>query len=267
MGAIYQPFPILPGRRAQVWRHRSEYRRPRHFHEEPEINLVVRGAARIGIGDGEAWVSAGDMLVFQPGQDHVLLDEQGDLELYVLALAPALAERVLGRRALSACQRLTLPPSELERLAGELSELGDVHDAVVVERRIGDCFALALARSKPRHVVARRALEQVRSDPSLSGAALARRTRVSTSTLSERFRLDLGLPLVEYRARMKLMRFVELVDRGMPQSRAALEAEFGSYAQCHRVFRRLIGCAPREYFRGRRTFIDDALATPNSSIA
>jgi AraC-like DNA-binding protein len=29
---------------------------------------------------------------------------------------------------------------------------------------------------------------------------------------------------------------------------ACLRAGFGSYAQCHRVFRHSLGCSPRSYF-------------------
>jgi methylphosphotriester-DNA--protein-cysteine methyltransferase len=67
---------------------------------------------------------------------------------------------------------------------------------------------------------------------------------------------ELGVPLVEYRARMKLMRFVELVDSGRSLTRAALDAGFGSYAQCHRVFRRALDCSPQQYFTGARAEVD-----------
>jgi mannose-6-phosphate isomerase-like protein (cupin superfamily) len=79
---------MLPGRRAQVWRHDPAFRRPRHFHEEPEINLVVRGRATLGVGDRVVSVGAGDLLLFLPGQDHVLLGSGQDLELFVVALHP-----------------------------------------------------------------------------------------------------------------------------------------------------------------------------------
>jgi AraC-like DNA-binding protein len=248
-----------------VWRHRPEYRRPRHFHQEPELNLVVRGRARIGVGESELALSDGDFLVFQPGQDHVLFEASDDLELFVLALAPELAERALGIRALSTCHRATLAREELGELTAELRAIGEARDAAAVERRLGDAFALACRKSEPRHVVSRRTLEQAREEPALSGTALARHARVAVSTLSSRFRRDLGVSLVEYRARVKLMRFIELVDAGASSSRAAVDADFGSYAQCHRVFRRALGCAPRDYFNGKRRLIDEELATPDDA--
>ncbi len=52
------------------------------------------------------------------------------------------------------------------------------------------------------------------------------------------------------------MSFIQLVDAGQALSHAALSADFGSYAQCHRVFRRFLGCAPTDYFAGARRRID-----------
>jgi len=48
---------------------------------------------------------------------------------------------------------------------------------------------------------------------------------------------------------LRLLRFVELVDRGQRFLPAAVEAGFGSYAQCHRVFMHTFGCTPRLFFR------------------
>ena len=64
------------------------------------------------------------------------------------------------------------------------------------------------------------------------------------------------MPLVELRSRLKLSEFVRLVDAGQSFTAAALQADFGSYAQCHRVFRRFTGCQPRAYFAGARAEID-----------
>ena len=58
------------------------------------------------------------------------------------------------------------------------------------------------------------------------------------------------------------MRFIDLVDRGSPFTRAALEADFGSYAQCHRIFRRTLRCSPQAYFAGARTQLNDETALP-----
>ncbi|HVR18657.1 MAG TPA: helix-turn-helix transcriptional regulator [Polyangiaceae bacterium] len=258
MSALFQPFPMLPGRRAQVWRHQPEYRRPRHFHAEPEINLVVRGSAVMGVGDQTVAMAPGEMLIFQPGQDHALLEASDDLELFVLALRPELAERARLSDWLRSIQSSTLTRAELGAMVAELGGLGDVRNPASSEERLANIFSLAVERAPKPHVYSRKALAVLISEQALSEIALARRLNASPSGVSRHFHADLGMRLVEYRSRLRLMRFVELVDAGIAVSRAALDADFGSYAQCHRVFRRLVGCSPSAYFRGARTFVDQA---------
>src|ERR1041384_7638566 len=86
---------MLPGRRAQAWRHHPAYRRPRHFHAEPELNAVCKGTAVIGLGDRVVTLGPGGVVLFHPGQDHVLLEASSDLELWVVALRPDLADQAL----------------------------------------------------------------------------------------------------------------------------------------------------------------------------
>jgi AraC-like DNA-binding protein len=256
---------MLPGRRAQSWRHQPAFRRPRHFHEEPEINLVVRGGCVLGVGDRELRLAAGEGLLFQPGQDHVLYEASDDLDLFVMALSPALADRVVGFRALASSRRDVFRVFEPESARAELTGLASVADGQAAERRLADLFARTLRRSSSAHVVSRRAIELAHDDPTLSGAAVARRLGTASSQVSRRVHAELGVPLVEYRARVKLMRFVELVDSGRPLTGAALDAGFGSYAQCHRVFRRALGCSPQQYFTGARAAVDQQTASSASA--
>jgi AraC-like DNA-binding protein/mannose-6-phosphate isomerase-like protein (cupin superfamily) len=256
--ALFQPFPMPGGRRAQVWRHQPQYRRPRHFHAEPEINLVVKGSAVVGVGRQTLNVSAGALLLFEPGQDHVLLGTSDDFDLFVMALKPELASRVRSAPALPWARRLRLDAPELAGIAARLGGLHDVSDASAVEFHLAEMFAQASQRPLSAHVVSRRALARVNAELGVSGSALARQLKVAPSALSRRFHRDLGVPFVEYRARLRLMRFVELVDRGLALSRAAFDAGFGSYAQCHRVFQHAVGCAPQDYFGGTRTLVDAA---------
>ena len=96
--ALYQRF--LPSRdpHTYVWKYSQATggRRPRHFHAEPEVNLVVRGSATFGIGDGAARVSRGDLIAFPSGQDHALVEGSPDLYLYAMGLDPAYSTEVLG---------------------------------------------------------------------------------------------------------------------------------------------------------------------------
>jgi AraC-like DNA-binding protein len=245
-------------RRAQVWRHQPAFRRPRHFHEEPELNLVVRGSARVGVGGQELALGRGQAVVLQPAQDHELLVASEDLELYVVAVRPELAGKEPGL-FVGSRGSAQLSEAELTKVAQALHGLGQVSAADAVERGVVDVWSQVIARCCKPPVVARRASAVLREERSVPGAALARRLNTTPSELSRAFRRGFGLPMVEYRARLRLFEFVRLVDAGQDLTVAALNADFGSYAQCFRVFQRKLGCSPSEYFNGRRDELNQLL--------
>jgi AraC-like DNA-binding protein/mannose-6-phosphate isomerase-like protein (cupin superfamily) len=255
---LFQPFPMPPGRRAQPWRHQPSFRRPRHFHPEHELNIVLRGQARMGIGGSVAQVGSGDVLLFHPGQDHVLLEGSPDLDLFVMALRPELAARrseAFARVTSSGCH---LPEPTRELLEQRLSALANVADNAAVEHHLLSLFVEMTEHLTLNHVLSRRALQELSSHPESSGSALASRLGVHPSVLSRRFHEDLQMTFVDYRAHQRAMAFVRLVDAGSSLTSAALEAGFGSYAQCHRVISKALGCQPQRYFAGERRRIDAA---------
>jgi AraC-like DNA-binding protein len=246
---------MLPGRRAQAWRHQPAFQRPRHFHEEPELNLITCGSATFGIGDATVSAERGDVLVFHPGQDHVLLSASADLGLFAVALRPALAERACVSLAHVRSQGCRLSASETEQAAELLTA---VDSSPASEAALADLFGAVRKRAVATHVLSRLVLERVRADLEANGAELGAALGADPSALSRHFHDDLGLRFVEYRARLRLIAFVRLVDTGASLSRAALDAGFGSYAQCHRVFTASLGCSPRSYFKGQRQVLDAA---------
>ncbi len=246
-------------RRAQIWRHQPSFKRPRHFHDEPEINLVLRGEARLGVGESEVTLSSGSAVVLQPGQDHELLSATDDLELYVFAVQPTLAAReseVFG--ATGGLARMG--DSQLGDLEDALHHLSQVSSAEALEAGLASVWQQVVQSAERPPALARRACVTLHGNPSLGGAEVAERLHTSQSELSRSFRRAFGLPMVEYRARLRLLRFVQCVDSGESLTSAALSAEFGSYAQCFRVFERILGCSPTEYFAGARRELDHRLA-------
>jgi AraC-like DNA-binding protein len=250
--ALFQPFPMLPAQRVQVWRHRPEFRRPRHFHREPELNLVVKGAATLGVGRRVQQLSAGNVIVFEPGQDHVLIDASDDLELFALALTPELWER---HRSLRASSHAAPSVCRADAVSA-LSAASEMRDAAVVETLLSDLFAALKAQAVAPSSISRRAALRTAAQPGVSCSALALQLGTHPSNLSRIVARELGVPLVELRSRLRLGQFVRLVDSGRSFTQAALDAEFGSYAQCHRVFRRATGVTPRAYFAGARVQVD-----------
>ncbi len=252
------------GRLAQAWRHHPAYWRPRHFHAEPELNLVLRGEARVAVGKTERRLGPGEFLVFAPGQDHALLEASSDLDLFVIALEPELAERALGTlvpRSLGVGHAEgSVAPAIAEFLSVAASDSEDVEG----RERLVSLFREFASRLDEAHATSRRALSALLTDPSVGQGEMAARIATAPAELSRKFHGAWGVPFVEMRARHRLIRFIGEVDRGASYTRAAFTAGFGSYAQLHRVFSRSLGTTPREYFAGARSGIDAACLVEDS---
>jgi AraC-like DNA-binding protein len=100
--------------------------------------------------------------------------------------------------------------------------------------------------------LAARAAQALYTNPNEERRVLAKRLGTTADRLGRAFKATLGEPLADYRNRLRLGRFLSLVEpRGGNLLAAALDAGFGSYAQFHRVFRRQFGCSPIEYLKRR----------------
>lgn len=258
MKALYQPFPMLEGRRAQVWHHQPCFRRPRHFHAEPELNVVARGNGVLSVGQQRLHVSAGSAVYLMPGQDHELVFESADFELFVIAIEPELADRA-GHSASRCVGHVELDALALNELRQSWLALRELTDAATVERQLSDQFGVLSRRFEAPHLLCRRTLELLYRAPDLSETAVAAQLQVHPSDVSRWLRSGTGVRLVELRARLRLMKFVELADAGKSLTRAALESGFGSYTQCHRVFHDHLGCSPSRYFSGDRAACSERL--------
>jgi AraC-like DNA-binding protein len=107
------------------------------------------------------------------------------------------------------------------------------------------------AESSGQRLVAA-AVEMLAKDPGMGGKQIAAKLDISLSRLARVFKAEMGMSLVEYRNRLRLDRFMALLDRRRTNLlEAALAAGFGSYAQFHRVFRALRNATPRDYLRHR----------------
>jgi AraC-like DNA-binding protein len=267
VATLYQPFPIAGAARGQIWRHQPSTRRPRHFHAEPELNLVTAGRGCFGFGAQAVEVAAGDLMCWTPGQDHELLSASEDFDLFVIGLTPAFSERVLSADNDGAHRGpviLRLAPAQLADLTPRCLFPALHGDIVAKERAVGDLWRQAHAYREVRalaHTLTRRSLRFVNEHPDISRDEIARRSHGSPGEISRHFHRDMGLPLSAYRARIRLLRFIQLVDGGGAFLEAALAAGFGSYSQCHRVFQATLGCAPRVFFTSHlRRAIEDTFA-------
>ena len=266
--ALYQPFPIATKARGHIWHHAPATRRPRHFHAEPELNLVTGGSAAFGMGDKVLPVARGDLLWWPPGQDHVLLDASPDFDLFVIGVTADFSLRVLGGAPEVACAgpiQIRLPSAALTEIEGNCAAPGSTTDVPAIERKVGELWqqAHALRRAaNSMHVVTRRTMVSLYERPELARSEVARLVRVCPTEISRHFHHDLGTTLSDFRSRLRLLRFIQAVDAGAPSLlAAALDAGFGSYSQCHRIFQRSFECTPRSFFETPlRARMQDAFA-------
>jgi len=267
--ALYQPFPLATKARAQIWHHVPSTRKPRHFHAEPELNLVTGGTGVFAVGEKLLPVAAGDLLSWPPGQDHMLVDASPDFDLFVIGVTPDFSFRVLSGTAKADCvgpiQVRLAPPNLAEIRAVCVSMSSAATDVPSIEHHVGDLWlrAQALRRANDdMHVVTRRTLNSLYEHPEWTRTEVARLARAYPSEISRHFHDDMGSTLSAFRARVRLLRFIEAVDGGAENLLgAALEAGFGSYSQCHRTFQQTLGCSPRLFFKtALRNQMQQALA-------
>src|SRR6476659_8012973 len=95
--SLFQP-PDLEEGVASAWPHRPAHWRPRQHHAELEVNVVRGGRAVIGIGPRRYAVSAGDVVWFLPGIDHVLHEASRDYAMWVVTFGQDLVGRVRRER-------------------------------------------------------------------------------------------------------------------------------------------------------------------------
>jgi AraC-like DNA-binding protein len=132
--------------------------------------------------------------------------------------------------------------------------------SLILARKKGQS-ARPAPRETERGAVVRQVQRALNQNPLVSGEYLARELSISAGYLARVFKSEMGVSLVEYRNRLRIERFLRLVERGGGNLyEAALEAGFGSYAQFHRVFRRHVGTTPREYVTGSRSSAAAAMA-------
>jgi AraC-like DNA-binding protein/quercetin dioxygenase-like cupin family protein len=253
--AIHQSFLPSGNERAFVWKYSEPIggRRPRHFHAEPEFNLVVRGSATFGIGDNVVTVSPGELVAFLPGQDHVLLEGSPDLYLYAIGLDAEYAAQVVTQEP-NHPLHVQLAESELRAVLDRAAQIVERADVAQLGAELWQRIHWSARSGTPRssqvpHVLTRRTLELLRTNPELPLTSLAQSVRAHPTDVSRYFHRDMGITLVRYRTRLKLLNFIQLVDSHQAElMTAASHAGFGSYSQCHRTFQSELSCSPREFF-------------------
>ncbi len=262
------------GADGHVGHHRAADGPPRaHRHAELELNLVVRGTASYLLGDRRYELTPRTLTWLFPGQDHVLVDESADHELWWAVFRPGLVSRTAAATPVGLLVERD-PVGEFSRRldvrrAGRLEALlRELHDGETVDDALlnaGLAYLLLFAWREflesedlvagvDVHPAVETVARCLRADPEAGGLdALARTAGLSPSHLSRIFKAQTGVSITRFRNQRRLERFMVLYGRGRRTTAlaAALGAGFGSYAQFYRVLRAETGQAPTALRRAR----------------
>ncbi|HOP98174.1 MAG TPA: AraC family transcriptional regulator [Verrucomicrobiota bacterium] len=254
----------------QLWYYRNQGRtHARHHHSELELNLIARGTGVYLLGKRKFEIRRGDLLWLFPAQEHVLIEESPDFEMWIAVFKPRAVRRVavdadarVLRRANPPgeyCRRL--PRQSHARLESLFAEIVGAQDrpgffnAGLAYALLCSWHNFQQSHDVPVHDVhpaVEKAARLIRDNTNrLTLSELARQAGLSPSRLSRLFKQQTGVALVDFRNRQRIETFLELYGAGqrMKLMDAALEAGFGSYPQFHRVFKRVMGCSPGQYRR------------------
>jgi len=247
--------------RFQDWNHHV------HRHAELEFNLITQGSAFYLLDNEKYHVRRGDLIWLYPTQDHVLVHETSDFEMWIGVFRPeALAQiatdphqqPLLLSQAKGECsRRLTL--KQMQSLSALMDEVYATKDqAAHFNSGLGYAFLTCWqnfekASATPIedvHPAVEKAARKIQDDDEPTSLnELARHVGLSPARLSRLFKEQTGVTMVGFRNRLRLGRFFNIYGTGQRHTMldAALEAGFGSYPQFHRVFKRELGYSPQSH--------------------
>ena len=227
---------VRAGLDGRVVRHRVGDVRPRaHRHAELEVNIVVRGTASYLLGDRRYALTPGTLTWLFPGQDHVLVDESSDHELWWAVFRPALVAQIATTREARPLLEedpvgqfsRRLDSGRVRRLSALFREVQDaetVLDDVLVNTGLAYLLSFAwrtfldsddVVEGVDLHPAVETVAHMLRADPDAGDlATLARAARLSSSHLSRIFKEQTGMSISRFRNQQRLQRFMGLYGRG-----------------------------------------------------
>ena len=236
---------------------------PNHFHAYYVIGLLEDGSRRLKCRNREYSIAPGNILLFNPGDNHACVQSDGRAMDYRGFNIPGeimldLAEEVAGKRELprfsenvildeeaACCMRplheLVMKGSrEFDKEEGLLllislliQRYGQPFESCIPEYRNEIEIACAFME---RHCAERVCLDQI-----------CRCAGLSKSTLLRAFTKSKGITPYNYLENIRIGRAKELLERGVPPVEVALETGFSDQSHFTNCFNRFIGLTPGAY--------------------
>jgi len=251
-----------------LWHYRNLGRaHAMHHHAELEFNLVTQGAGLYLLANRKYRIRRGDLLWLFPAQEHVLIEQTLDFEMWIGVFKPGAVRRIATDPNARVLRQAEPAGEYCRRLPhGTLARLDELFTGIAAAHERPGLFNAGLGYAlleawwhfehaadvpvQDIHPAVEKAARLIRDETTaLSLGALARRSGLSPARLSRLFKQQTGVALVDFRNRQRIERFLQIYGTGqrMKMLDAALEAGFGSYPQFHRVFKRVMGRSPGRY--------------------
>lgn len=247
---------------------------PLHWHREWELNVITEGKGIVRLGEKEAEIKAGDVVLIQPELLHAITTEdilfydtvvfssdmfgKGEDRSYRKMVHPL----CLGRSCLQIAEegnncypQIRDSAAVVIRCARENSAGADLLMKGELLRLLWFFYEGGLV-SGNREPVQNGEIKAAIDYMSLHYAEnitisdLAAQVHLSQSYFMQKFREMAGMGAAEYLNRLRIQKACEKILSGDSISGAAFDCGFRNLSNFNRQFRMIVGCTPREY-RGR----------------
>lgn len=247
---------------------------PRHWHEEYHLCVIEEGAGELIYRGSRHLTSAGSLFIVEPGAVHSnetfkdascsFRNLYADAQLVRGAAAgiagcekslPVFKEPVLFDRDIIASYielhtLMERPSSTLERESAMI----DLFARLIT--RYGEDRTIQKAGRERQAVLRARdyLIENFSSNVSLQH--LAEVARLSPFHLSRVFAAEMGMPPHAFQTQLRVTRAKEMLRRGVPVLRVAIETGFADQSHLNRHFKRLLKVTPGQYVRNSKNVQD-----------
>ncbi len=236
---------------------------PNHFHEYYVIGFMEDGERVLSCKNQEYAITKGDVLLFNPGDNHACVQcDGGTLDYQGINITKEvmldLAEEVTGRRELPGFSKNVISDEEVTCCLRPLHELvmKGSHEFEKEEtllflislliRQYGQPFERCLPPLREEIEKACAFMEQHYAER-ICLDQLCRFAGLSKSTLLRAFARAKGVTPYSYLKNIRIGKAKKLLEQGVPPAQAALQTGFSDQSHFTNYFNRFIGLTPGVY--------------------
>lgn len=236
---------------------------PNHFHEYYVIGYMENGERRLSCRNQEYTITKGDIILFNPGDNHACVQNDGgtlDYRGFNISreVMLDLAKEVTGKRELPGFSQNVIHDEEAVCCLHSLHELvmkgscglgKEEHLLLLISlliQRYGQPFENCIPECREEIETACDFMEQHFTERIYLNQ-ICRCCGLSKSTLLRAFTRSKGITPYSYLENIRIGKAKKLLERGVPPIEAAMQTGFSDQSHFTNYFSRFIGLAPGVY--------------------